>query len=55
VETIIQMLDDEAGWAAYDDLTVLAIDDAWVRYNADLEAAPPLRKEAVGRAAQSRN
>ena len=48
VETIIQMLDDEAGWAAHDDLTVLAIDDAWVRYDAHIEAAPPVRKEEAG-------
>ena len=48
VEAIIQMLDDEAGWAAHDDLTVLAIDDAWVRYTADVDAAPSVRKEAAG-------
>jgi sigma-B regulation protein RsbU (phosphoserine phosphatase) len=39
VEAIIQMLDEEAGWDAHDDLTVLAIDDAWVRHDASLDTA----------------
>ena len=43
VEAIIQMLDDEAGWNAHDDLTVLAIDDAWVREGVVLGAPPPIR------------
>ena len=41
VEAIIQMLDDEAGWDAHDDLTVLAIDDSWVHH----DAAPVARSE----------
>lgn len=48
VEAIIQMLDEEAGWAAHDDLTVLAIDDAWVRHDVPLDAAPPTRRGASG-------
>jgi sigma-B regulation protein RsbU (phosphoserine phosphatase) len=38
VESIIQMLDEEAGWDAHDDLTVLAIDDSWVHQGAGNES-----------------
>lgn len=48
VEAIIQMLDEEAGWDAHDDLTVLAIDDAWVRHDVVHGAAPPTRMGAAG-------
>lgn len=40
VESIIQMLDEEAGWDAHDDLTVLAIDDSWVHQGAGNESDP---------------
>jgi sigma-B regulation protein RsbU (phosphoserine phosphatase) len=45
---IIQMLNEEAGWDAHDDLTVLAIDDSWVHHNAASGNAPPTHKVAVG-------
>jgi len=48
VEAIIQMLDEEAGWDAHDDLTVLAIDDSWVRHGAPLAASEPTRRGALG-------
>ena len=48
VEAIIQMLDDEAGWDAHDDLTVLAIDDAWFRHDVALGAVPPTQRGASG-------
>ncbi|MDA1324277.1 MAG: PP2C family protein-serine/threonine phosphatase [Proteobacteria bacterium] len=48
VEAIIQMLDEEAGWDAHDDLTVLAIDDSWVGQEGSHVATPPTRKEASG-------
>ena len=48
VETIIQMLDDEAGWNAHDDLTVLAIDDSWVHHDGAAVTAPPTRMGASG-------
>ena len=48
VEAIIQMLDEEAGWDAHDDLTVLAIDDSWVGQEGASVATPPTRKEASG-------
>lgn len=43
VEAIIQMLDEEAGWDAHDDLTVLAIDDAWVRQDKAAGNPQPVR------------
>jgi len=42
------MLDEEAGWDAHDDLTVLAIDDSWVGQEGASVATPPTRKEASG-------
>jgi len=48
VEAIIQMLDEETGWDAHDDLTVLAIDDSWVRHGAPLAASEPTRRGALG-------
>ncbi len=48
VEAIIQMLDEEAGWDAHDDLTVLAIDDAWIRHDVAIGAAPPTRRRESG-------
>ena len=41
VETVIGMLDEEAGWDAHDDLTVLAIDDSWVRHSNSSGAIQP--------------
>ena len=35
LEALLQTLDQESGWEARDDLTVLAIDDSWVAANAD--------------------
>ena len=48
VEAIIKMLDEEAGWDAHDDLTVLAIDDAWFRHDIAVGAASPARSGALG-------
>lgn len=48
VEAIIQMLDDEAGWDAHDDLTVLAIDDSWVHHDAAPVAETEPRSGAAG-------
>lgn len=48
VEGIIQMLDEEAGWDAHDDLTVLAIDDSWVGHEGAHVATLPTRKEVSG-------
>lgn len=48
VEAIIQMLDEEAGWDAHDDLTVLAIDDSWVHQATGLAPAPASHMGATG-------
>ena len=37
LQLLLETLDAEAGWEARDDLTVLAIDDAWVRAGAGAE------------------
>ncbi|MBT5047199.1 MAG: serine/threonine-protein phosphatase [Rhodospirillaceae bacterium] len=40
LESLIRMLDEEAGWEARDDLTAIAIDDSWVAGGKiDMEAA----------------
>ena len=39
LESILETLDREGGWVARDDITVLAIDDSWVREFAIDEAA----------------
>ena len=48
VEAIIQMLDEEAGWDAHDDLTVLAIDDSWVGQDLILGTAHSAHEDASG-------
>ena len=37
LETLLSTLDQDAGWEARDDLTVLAIDDSWVRVSAGID------------------
>ena len=37
LQTLLETLDQDAGWEARDDLTVLAIDDSWVRSDAAVE------------------
>jgi sigma-B regulation protein RsbU (phosphoserine phosphatase) len=44
LEALLQTLDQESGWEARDDLTVLAIDDAWVAPEAAEPAADPTRE-----------
>jgi phosphoserine phosphatase RsbU/P len=39
LEALLRTLEQDAGWEARDDLTVLAIDDSWVRRDAGLDAA----------------
>jgi len=40
LEALLATLDQDGGWEARDDLTVLAIDDGWVAPDAGVEAAP---------------
>jgi len=52
LEALLGILEQDAGWQARDDLTVLAIDDSWVRADAGIErrgdaAATPARLQAV--------
>ena len=37
LQTLLETLDQDAGWEARDDLTVLAIDDSWVRGDAAVD------------------
>lgn len=37
LEALLETLDQDAGWEARDDLTVLAIDDSWVRRDAGID------------------
>jgi sigma-B regulation protein RsbU (phosphoserine phosphatase) len=48
VEAIITMLEEEAGWDAHDDLTVLAIDDAWFHHELSSGETSSVREEASG-------
>ena len=51
LESLLETLDQDGGWEARDDLTVLAIDDAWVRSDAGIEApGAACRREAPGAA-----
>ncbi len=47
LEALLATLDQDGGWEARDDLTVLAIDDSWVAADAGIESpAPALQQEA---------
>ena len=44
---LVERREQEAGWEVRDDLTTLAIDDAWVRPSTDADAAAAAeRREA---------
>ena len=54
LEMILEVLDQEGGWVARDDLTVLAIDDSWFRHTgidgSECDTVPtPLRAGGIGR------
>ncbi len=54
LEMILEVLDQEGGWVARDDLTVLAIDDSWFRHTgidgSECDTVPtPLRTGGIGR------
>jgi len=54
LEALLATLDQDGGWEARDDLTVLAIDDSWVRSDAGIEPAEGVAAHGRGVPAASR-